>query len=148
MPVRRKLEKIIGVPDSKGPSVNVRGAKLLRLKPILQQMREQHQSNRAILPRLETCCTMYLAHVQAVTCRERPATICMVPVGYPQPVYTKILAKPSLGFTSNCAYRRRTVRSWASYARVFAPVENVWRSLMNMLMSLENKEGKIRDISL
>ena len=33
-------------------------------------------------------------------------------------------------------------------ARVFAPIENVWRSLMNMLMSLENKVGKIRDIYL
>ena len=46
------------------------------------------------------------------------------------------------------AYRRRTVRSWVSRARVFAPIENVWRSLMNMLTSLENKVGKIRDISL
>ena len=41
---------------------------------------------------------------------------------------------------SNCAYRRRTVRSWVSRARVFAPIENVWRSLMNMLMV--GKQGR------
>ena len=28
------------------------------------------------------------------------------------------------------------------------PIENVWRTLMNMLMSLENNVGKIRDIYL
>ena len=28
---------------------------------------------------------------------------------------------------------------------VFAPIENVWRRLMNMLMSLENKAEKIRE---
>ena len=38
----------------------------------------------------------------------------------------------------------RTVRSWVSRARVFSPIENVLRRNMNMLMSLENKVGKIR----
>ena len=32
----------------------------------------------------------------------------------------------------------RIVRSWVSHALVFAPIDNVWRRLMNMLMSLEN----------
>ena len=32
-----------------------------------------------------------------------------------------------------------------SRASVFTPIENVWRRLMNMLMSWENKVGKIRE---
>ena len=32
-----------------------------------------------------------------------------------------------------------------SHASVFTPIENVWRRLMNMLMSWENKVGKIRE---
>ena len=32
-----------------------------------------------------------------------------------------------------------------SRASIFTPLENVWRRLMNMLMSWENKVGKIRE---
>ena len=32
-----------------------------------------------------------------------------------------------------------------SHASIFTPLENVWKRLMNMLMSLENKVGKIRE---
>ena len=50
--------------------------------------------------------------------------------------------------SKTCAYQRRTVRSWLSRAQVFTPIENVSRRIMSMLMSLENKVGRIRDIYL
>ena len=35
--------------------------------------------------------------------------------------------------------RRQTIHQRVSCAQVFTPVENVWRRIMNMLMSLANK---------
>ena len=35
-----------------------------------------------------------------------------------------------------------------SRASVFTPIENVWRRIMNMLMSWENKVGKIPKFSV
>ena len=49
------------------------------------------------------------------------------------------------GGRKNATTHNRANRSLlGSRASVFTPIENVWRRLMNMLMSWENKVGKIR----
>ena len=54
------------------------------------------------------------------------------------PIFSNGSHTPVLtGGSRKTPLRRQTVRSWRSRASIFTPIENVWRRIINMLMSWE-----------